>query len=517
MSQQKQLKIGKYELLEKIGEGGFGIVYRGRDPLLNRQVAVKILKGDAASAPDFVERFRREARLAAALRHPNIVNVIEVGENDGRYFLVMDLLPGGTLSHLLTKGNPLPLRRVIGLLEPIADALDYAHKKGMIHRDVKPSNIILNEDGQPVLTDFGLGKSLDEGGGTTTGLALGTAEYMAPEQILGRTAGPATDLYALGVIAYQMLTGQLPFSGSTPFTIQKGHAEQTPPDPRQVNPALGEELAGILFKSLNKITETRYQSGLEFITALKLSAAREEEKYWEGLYREANTLMEQGKFAAALQKWEVLQEAHPNYRDVLSRVELCRKKVELQERYEKLSRTLHDAKQEAREILGIDNNFPDSQGIFKIFGLRPGTAADEKVRPVSPVDKRSPETETSHNPVVTSGLPQWAVRGIYWVGVLDLFLITFGTSLAYGIVLLLVEIGFLFLAFFVTASYRKDATTDPNRKARRLSIFGIGLKIFILFITIFGNVNFLPMIIGMITGTAMVIYGIHLWNKKAKI
>ena len=181
MTDQKAFsKIGKYEILEEIGSGGFGIVYRGHDPMLDRDVAIKVLRADVATSVDFVERFRKEARLAASLRHPNIATVIEVDEHDGRYFLVMDYFPGGPLSVLLKEGEPLPLAQVVELLLPLAEALDHAHSKGVIHRDVKPSNAILDEDGHPVLTDFGLVKSLTEESDTTTGVVFGSAEYMAP-------------------------------------------------------------------------------------------------------------------------------------------------------------------------------------------------------------------------------------------------------------------------------------------------------------------------------------------------
>jgi serine/threonine protein kinase len=265
-------KLGKYELLEKIGEGGFGIVYKARDPLLEREVAIKILRMDIAGAPDFVERFHREARLAASLRHPNIVTVIEVGEQEGRYYLVMEYLEGEVLSELLKPGQPLPLQQAVQILKPLAEALDYAHGRGLVHRDVKPSNIILSDGGKrPVLTDFGLVKSMTEGGLTTTGVTLGTVEYMAPEQITGQEVGPTSDLYALGVIAYQMLTGRVPFTGRTPFEIQMGHVQQAPPPPRTLNPAMPEALAQVLTRALAKKQAFRYQSGAELVAALEQS------------------------------------------------------------------------------------------------------------------------------------------------------------------------------------------------------------------------------------------------------
>lgn len=367
---QQTIQLGKYELLEKIGEGGFGVVYRGRDTYLDRMVAIKVLKGDATSAPDFVERFRREARLAASLRHPAIINVLDVGEQDGRFFIVMDLLTGGTLNDLLKDGKPLPLNQAIELLRPIASALDYAHSKNMLHRDVKPSNILRDEHGQPVLTDFGLGKALDSDNNSTTGIAMGTVQYMAPEQILGKLASPSTDIYALGVVAYQMLTGQVPFSGNTPFTIQKGHAEQKPPDPTSINPALGLGVVGVLMKALEKEQTARYQSGATLLDALAEAAKKEETQYLDAIYRQASELMAQGKYAEAIEKWETLRATQSNFRDVATQEALARQKMDLARQYSELVESLEKLKSIGRTILAVDGDFPDDKAIFSQLGLR---------------------------------------------------------------------------------------------------------------------------------------------------
>jgi len=299
--------LNRYELLEKLGEGGFGVVYRGRDPMLERLVAIKELRADLTSDLDYIERFRREARLAASLRHPNIVTVIEVGEQDGRYYLVMDYLPGGSLKDRLEGGKPLPMAQVVELLRPLAEALDYAHAKGVIHRDVKPSNVLFGEDGRPVLTDFGLVKSTKERSTTTTGKVLGTPEYMAPEQIQGGETSPATDLYALGVIAYQMFTGRVPFSGSTPYEIQSGHVNQPPPDPHQLNPALPEETATILLRALAKQPGERYPSGQAFVAALQGVVAQAINQQARSLLIAAQAQMASLDFVAALASLEQAQ------------------------------------------------------------------------------------------------------------------------------------------------------------------------------------------------------------------
>lgn len=294
--------IGKYEVKEKIGEGGFGIVYRARDPMLDREVAIKVLRADIASSPDFVERFRREARLAASMRHPNIATIIEVGEHEGRYFLVMDYLSGGSLDSYLEKMKPLSLMQTVELISPLADALDHAHSKGIIHRDVKPSNVILDEEGRPILTDFGLVKSLFEQNDTTTGIVLGTAEYMAPEQVLGKDLSPATDVYALGVIVYHMLIGKVPFSGNTPFEIQNGHVNQTPSNPSSINSNLPYQLDNILLKVLSKDPLARPKSAREFISELKSIVDEIENKELDESKNKALELMDEYKFDQAIEE-----------------------------------------------------------------------------------------------------------------------------------------------------------------------------------------------------------------------
>jgi serine/threonine protein kinase len=444
----KQTKIGKYEILEKIGEGGFGIVYRGQDPLLDRLVAVKVLKSEAASSPEFVERFRREARLAASLRHPNIVNVIEVGEHEGHHFLVMDLLPGGTLSELLKDGKPLPISKAVELLKPIAEALDYAHRKGMIHRDVKPSNIILNEDGQPVLTDFGLGKSLNEVGVSTTGMPLGTAEYMSPEQILGNAPGPATDTYALGVIAFQMLTGQVPFSGTTPYTIQKGHAEGTPPDPRKINPALGEKTTQVLLKSLEKEPQSRFQSGAELAAALSAISEQEQEVYWKALYAEAKALMDKKEFTRAIEKWETLLKARPGFQDAPDQIASARQQLELGERYDRLVKQVGELKTEAQAILSIDENYPDGDGVFEYLGLLGSRPVQPKLIPSKDKTEALP-IESQLKPVQNRHL--YILRflaGFGFIGLLFTILL-FLSSQEYWAIWIAITTGIIWLIYFV--------------------------------------------------------------------
>ncbi len=329
----KMQTLGKYQLLEKIGEGGFGVVYRARDPLLEREVAIKVLRADLASAPDFVERFRREARLAASLRHPNIVTVIEVGEQDGRYYLVMDDLPGGTLQNVLEPGKPLAISRVVELLQPLAEALDYAHVRHVVHRDIKPTNILFSSDGEPVITDFGLVKSTAQDGLTTTGTVMGTADYMAPEQIQGMEITAAVDRYAFGVVAYQMLAGQVPFRGNTPFEIQTGHVQREPPDPREFNPGLPEEIVSALKKILSKKPEERFATLRQFLKELDKIANRLTQQQLQQWVMEGKNFMKRREFDQAIEKFEQAQTIQLS-EEIETMLEECRRRKSVTEEYQ---------------------------------------------------------------------------------------------------------------------------------------------------------------------------------------
>ncbi|MCL4236751.1 MAG: serine/threonine protein kinase [Anaerolineae bacterium] len=274
--------LGKYEIIDRIGRGGMAEVYRGYHAALDRYVAIKLLHSFLADDPEFKERFEREARSVARLKHPNIVQVYDF-EHDAAsdsYYMVMEFINGPTLKDRLfdlsAAGSLLPVAEVVRIIKTAAHALAYAHERKMIHRDVKPANLMLDEDGRVVLTDFGIAKIVTGAHITSSGGMIGTPAYMAPEQGLGQAGDERSDIYSLGVILYQLLTGRLPFDANTPLAIILKHVNEPLPLPRQFVPDLPADLEAVVWRALEKDPEARFQSAHEFAAALDALAVSAE-------------------------------------------------------------------------------------------------------------------------------------------------------------------------------------------------------------------------------------------------
>ena len=274
-----QTKIGRYEIIEEIGHGAMGSVFRATDPAMGREVAIKTILTAALvseQAEEFLKRFQREARAAGVLAHPGIVPVFDVGEHDGAPFLVMEFVKGQTLADAMKKGGRLTLERVCEIGQQIAEALGYAHHHGVVHRDIKPANILLTSEEaygseRPRITDFGVAK-LTAGEVTTTGQLLGTPAFMPPEQFTGAPIDGRTDLFSLGVILYQMATGEQPFPGETMTTVSYRVVHTDPVPPSKLNPAISAAMESVILKCLAKSPADRYQTGEEL--ARDLAALR---------------------------------------------------------------------------------------------------------------------------------------------------------------------------------------------------------------------------------------------------
>jgi len=268
--------IGRYRIFAQLGEGGMATVYRAFDTRLEREVAFKVILPSHHGAPKFLARFEREAKALARLSHPHFVKILDYGEHEGLPYLVMEHVPAGTLKARL--GKPIPSPAAAGLLAPIARALEYAHGRKIIHRDIKPSNILLTEAGQPMLSDFGVAKVLEAEETwdlTGTGVGVGTPEYMAPEQAMGKSADHRVDIYALGIVFYELVTGRTPFQADTPLAVLLKHVNDPLPRPRDLVREIPTDVEQVIFKALAKQAQDRFQGMDAFAETLEKLARSE--------------------------------------------------------------------------------------------------------------------------------------------------------------------------------------------------------------------------------------------------
>src|SRR5438067_11013518 len=265
----------RYELEELVGSGGMSSVYKAHDRLLERDVALKVLHSHFLADEEYVERFRREARAVAQLSHPNIVTVIDRGEADGHQFIVFEYVDGENLKELIRRVGPLPVRQAVQLALAVAEGLAFAHEHGLVHRDVKPQNVLLNGEGETKVTDFGIARSLDvEHGMTQTGTVMGTGDYITPEQASGRPVDAHTDVYSLGVVLHELLTGEVPFPGDNFVAVAMKHINEPPPDLLEKRPDVPLRVAAIVDRALQKDPADRFPSMHAF--AAELDAALHE-------------------------------------------------------------------------------------------------------------------------------------------------------------------------------------------------------------------------------------------------
>ncbi len=255
-----QQLAGKYSIQSEIGRGGMGVVYLGYDTMLQRRVAIKVLPLELTYDRQFVTRFRQEAVTAAGLHHPGIVTIHDVGEENQVHYIVMQFLEGVTLDQWLTHHGSMPLAQTQHVVRQVADALDYAHRRGIVHRDIKPSNIMLSPEGQATVMDFGLVRAGEATGLTRSGIVVGTPEYMAPEQALGEAVDGRTDIYSLGVVVYRMLTGKVPFVRSSSMATAYAHVHDPPPPLRQVRTDIPKPVEAVVLKAMAKRPADRFQT-----------------------------------------------------------------------------------------------------------------------------------------------------------------------------------------------------------------------------------------------------------------
>lgn len=263
-------QFGPYRITAPLGEGGMAAVYRAYQPSVDRYVALKVLPQSFATDPQFAQRFEREAKVLAKLQHPNILPIHDYGQADGYPYIVMPVVEGGELSDLM-HGDKLPLAEVVRIISQVGDALDYAHTEGVVHRDIKPSNILLDQRGNCLLTDFGLAKIVSNVANklTSSGFVVGTPSYIAPEQGMGDPADGRSDIYALGVVLYELMTGQVPFQAETPIAVVMKHIHDPLLSPREFRADIPEAIEQVILKALAKDPQDRYSTAGEMVKAIQ--------------------------------------------------------------------------------------------------------------------------------------------------------------------------------------------------------------------------------------------------------
>lgn len=260
---------GRYEILERVGGGGMALVYKAQDLLLNRYVAVKVLRQQYVHDEEFIRRFRREAQSAASLSHPNVVSMYDVGQEGDTHYIVMEYVEGMTLNDLIREKAPLQVEDALHIATQICDALEHAHHNQIIHRDIKPHNILIGKNGRIKVTDFGIARATTSSTITQTGSVVGSVHYFSPEHAKGISTGAKSDLYSLGIVLYQMLTGKLPFLGESPISVALKHLQENVEEPRKVNPLIPQSVENIILRAMRKNPDERYQSASEMLQDLE--------------------------------------------------------------------------------------------------------------------------------------------------------------------------------------------------------------------------------------------------------
>jgi serine/threonine protein kinase len=370
MPKEKETTLGNYTLHEELGRGGFATVYRATHNTLHNEVALKVLAPALAGDEKARARFLQEAQTASSLEHPHIVRILDLDEENDQTFIAMEYLPGGDLKHHLQAHGVLSQKEALRLLGQVAEALDYAHAKGVLHRDVKPGNILIAEDGSASLSDFGLVRVAETPHLTQLGSVVGTATYTSPEQAEGKSLDGRSDQYSLAVVAYELMVGQVPFKGENSTATALLHVTKSPPDPASLQPGFPAEAAEVLLKGLAKDPAGRYPTCHEFVQALDSALEASQRRRYRELLAEARQLLADGKFNDARTSMDAARKIlleRPDMPDALAELEAARQAAE---GYEQLQRDWDLAHQKAQDVLELFPDYPDPQGAFVSLGLR---------------------------------------------------------------------------------------------------------------------------------------------------
>ena len=361
--------LGRYKIIEEIGRGGFSVVYKAENTALKKTVAVKMMLPALFHDPQSIERFINEARSVAALQHGQITRVLDLDEDEGRLFMALEYLPGGDLQTWMQDHGQPPFRQAAGLLGDIAAALDYAHAQGVVHGDVKPGNILLTDAAEGAaprakLCDFGILRAVESSGVTSADMTRGTPYYISPEQAEGSAATPKADQYALGVVAYELLTGQVPFGGDTPLAIYLKHVREAPQPPSALNPLVTPALEAVLLKALAKDPAERYANCQDFAAALRDAVAATEKEQFQSLMAQAQQAIKSHKPETARPLLKAALQILPD--DSAARA--LWDKLEGQERaqrsYDEAAAGLQNAQAQAKKLRAAESAPPDPDGLL---------------------------------------------------------------------------------------------------------------------------------------------------------
>lgn len=362
--------LGQYTLHEELGRGGFATVYRATHGPLAISVALKVLSAALSGDENACKRFTQEAQTASALDHPNIVRILDLDDDQSQVFIAMEYIPGGDLKKRAALPGGLPHKELLRILAQVADALDYAHSRGVLHRDIKPGNILLDLDGSAHLCDFGLVRVAETPHLTQLGSVVGTAAYISPEQAEGKALDGRADQYSLAVVAYELLVGELPFKGETSTAIALLHLTHQPPDPCSLNPQLPAEIGVALLKGLSKEPAQRCATCRDFVRGLETALEDSQRRRYRELLAESRSLLESGRTPearTALDAARRLLLERPELQDALAELEAASRAAE---NYEQVLTSWQTAQRKAEDVLELFPDYPDHQDVFGPLGLR---------------------------------------------------------------------------------------------------------------------------------------------------
>jgi serine/threonine-protein kinase len=374
MAEIKIESLGKYKIIEEIGHGRFGVVFRAEHPFLKKTVAIKLFTPALFGSSDLIQRFIQEVRAVAGLKQDNITKIIDLADDQGRLIVVMDFVQGGDVHTWLKKQGRASFRQSKKLIADVAAALDFAHHQGLVHGDVKPGNILIAEDGSAKLSDFSVLGALIASGAVAPGAALGSPAYLSPEQVNGASPTPRSDQYALGVVAFELLTGRRPFEGDTPLSISMKQVNEAPPLASQINPLVPPKLEAVLQRVLSKDPEKRFPDCSSFAQAVLEAESSTEAQQYQDLIARATAALEVGDGDTALPLVEYALQLMPDRADARELLEDLKIRDQVQHSYKQASDAIEKARTAAQLLRDELDDPADPQGVLSVLAPLPSPA-----------------------------------------------------------------------------------------------------------------------------------------------